>query len=311
MIDVCICTHDPRPSLLGAVIDALAAQFAHADAFRVTLIDNASHPPLTEHVLRPLQRRGVAIRLVSESKIGLVHARLRAIEETNASWILFVDDDNVLAPDFIAEGLRFIDANPDVGCFGGRLILPSNLRVPTGCEPFLPFLGIRDLGGQTRKGRSAVWVEYEPPGAGAFVRREVLIRFSQLARERPEVFSLGRAGDSLASCDDALLMSCANDVGLALAYDPALRLEHHIGPERFDRVYLRRLLRAFGESEVMLLRARTAAVSPPFHYASTPAFALVLCLGFAKNMLRSVDFALARSAFHLAARKAFRTVPGH
>lgn len=305
MIDVCICTHNPRRPLLATVIEAIAAQDAPAETFRVTIVDNASDPPVDEAVLASLQQRGVTTRLVREPQTGLVQARLRAIDATDGEWILFVDDDNVIAPNFVNEGRRFMAVHPEVGCFGGRLILPREIEVPAGREPFLPFLGIRDLGDAPQIGRSPAWVEYEPPGAGAFVKRAVLNRFKQLTRERPEAFALGRSGGGLASCDDSLLMSCADDVGLAMAYDPTLQLDHHIAVERFDRTYLRRLMRAYGESQVTLQRARTGTAVIPRYYASTPFFTAMVCLGFLKNALRSVDFAIAQTEYHFAARKAF------
>ena len=307
MLDVCICTHNPRPAVLDAVIASLAAQTVDADAFCVTLIDNGSALPVSPDAIAPLVARGVAARIVGEPRTGLMHARLRAVDETGGDWMLFVDDDNVLAADFIQNGLAFIAAHPEVGAVGGRLLLPAGVCVPKNRAPFLPFLGVRDLGDEPRIGRTSVWVDYEPAGAGAFVRRDVLMRFKTLTQERPYALALGRSGGSLASCDDSLLMSCAGDVGLAVAYSPTLRLEHHIAPERFDSAYLHRLMAAYGESQVTLQRARTGRVEIPSYYAWLHLFAVMIVAGFVKSGLRSVDFARAQVGYHFAARHAFRT----
>lgn len=305
MLDVCVCTHNPRRPLLDAVIASIVAQTAPAASFRVTVIDNASEPPISPEALDPLTQRGVTARVISEPRTGLMHARISAINATDGNWMLFVDDDNVLAPDFIENGLAFIAAHPEVGAVGGRLLLPGDIAVPEGREPFLPFLGIRDLGDQPVIGRSPVWVEHEPAGAGAFVRRDVLVRFEQLTKENPEAFALGRSGGSLASCDDSLLMSCADQIGLALAYAPTLRLDHHIAHERFNLGYLRRLMAAYGESQVTLQYARSGHVEVPRYYASTAFFALMIIVSFLKNAPRSLAFAQAQTGYHLAARRAF------
>ena len=61
---------------------------------------------------------GITARIVCEPELGLYAARHRAIRETDGDWIIFVDDDNELRPDYVSEGVRFISEHPEVGCFG-------------------------------------------------------------------------------------------------------------------------------------------------------------------------------------------------
>ena len=44
-------------------------------------------------------------RHVLEEKVGLTFARLCGIEESQASLLVIVDDDNILAPDFLERAI--------------------------------------------------------------------------------------------------------------------------------------------------------------------------------------------------------------
>jgi hypothetical protein len=263
MVALCICTHNPRAGILAAVIRSVAAQDAPPGSFSVVLVDNSSTPALSEAVLGPVRAAGIEATLLAEPVPGLQRARLRAIRATSAEWILWVDDDNELFPDFIRRGLEFIAAHPAVGCFGGRLLLPESLKPAAWVVPFLPSLGIRDLGGQTIVEQQPGWTSAEPPGAGAWVRRSVIGAYLRLAESDTSFFRLGRTGAAdLASCDDSAMMRCAVRVGLACAYAPDLRLWHHLSPHRFGFRYLMRLMRAYGRSNVLLERVLAGATAP-------------------------------------------------
>jgi len=304
-VDVCVCVHNPRMPLLRLVLSALARQTAPPEAYRVFVVDNASKPPVPEEVLTPLAKRGVKSFIVSEPKPGLSQARLRAIEVTDASWVLFVDDDNVLDVDFLDEGSKFIAGNPNVACFGGRLLLPPELTPAEWCKPYLPYMAIRDLGDTVLSGVSETWQQWEPPGAGVFVRREILVQYRDLAARRPEVLSLGRTGsNNLASCDDSLLMSGAAKFGMATAYNPRLQLWHHLNPSRFRLKYLLRLMKAYGCSHVTLERIQKGRVTIPRHYAP-PVLLRTLLDAFISDMRGSLAYAVGKAIYHLSACREF------
>jgi glycosyltransferase involved in cell wall biosynthesis len=252
-LELCVCTHNPRTEILAKVLSSIAAQDAGKSSFRFVLVDNASTPRLSEEVLAPLRAAGIEARLLREDTPGLQRARLCAIRRTTSDWLLWVDDDNELFPDFVRRGLEFIAAHPEVGCFGGRLLLPEELKPADWVTPFLPYLGIRDYGDEAIIARLRAWGPAEPAGAGAWVRRSVIAEYLRLAASDESFFRLGRTGTAdLASCDDSCMMQCADRVGLACAYVPTLRLWHHLSQHRFRYGYLMRLMRAYGRSHVLL-----------------------------------------------------------
>jgi glycosyltransferase involved in cell wall biosynthesis len=305
LVDVCICVHNPRLSVLRLVLYALARQTVVPEAYRVFIVDNASQSPVPAEVLAPLAERGIKFCIIHEPRLGIAQARLRAIEATEAAWVLFVDDDNVLDVDYLEEGFKFIAGNPNIACFGGKLLLPSELTPAKWCRPYLGYLAIRDLGDAVVSGVSETWQEWEPPTAGAFVRREVLMQYEVLAARCRDVLSLGRNGtNNLASCEDSLIMSMAAKLGMATAYNPRLRLWHHLNPRRFQLTYLLRLMKAYGFSHVTLERIQKGHVSPPRYYA-VPAVFRTLLGAFMSDRQQSLAYAVGKTVYHLSACREF------
>jgi glycosyltransferase involved in cell wall biosynthesis len=306
-IDVVLCTHDPRPEVLALALRSIARQTARLPSFRVVVVDSASSPPLGEEILAPLRAAEIDAALVREDVPGLVRARLRAARETGAPWMLFVDDDNELADDYVEAGLAFLASRSDVGCFGGRILLPSTVCPPRWATPFLPWLGIRDPGGDVITGSSLEWGPWEPAGAGFWIRRDQLEAYRSRVERDPRALALGRSGrGGLASCEDSLMAREGVRLGLLNAYVPGLVLWHHLDPARFRLGYLCRLLRGFGESRV-LLEALLAdgPVGTPCSYRGLR-FLRRLASEVNAGRKRSLAFGAGMAAFHVGAWAAYR-----
>lgn len=304
IVDACLCTHDPRPEILARAIGALAKQSVGAAGLRVLVVDNASATPLTEEILAPLRAAGMPARLVREERLGISHARLRAAGETGAEWVLFVDDDNELARDYVEKGIAFAAANPDVGCFGGKLLLAPELAPARWVVPFLPYLGIKDLGDETLSGRSDKWERWEPPTAGAFVKRPLLDLYRSQSAQGETLARLGRKGrGNLASCEDSLIMRNAFALGLANAYCPGLVLYHHLDPRRFAFRYLIRLLYGYGVSHVVLESVLAGPQAIPPYYRSLELFARTIYSIFQQERRHSLAYGVGQVAYHFGARR--------
>src|SRR4030095_1866009 len=96
-LSVAICTHNPRADYFARTLDGLRAQTLSRNEWELLIVDNASAPPLAPDL--SWHPRG---RIVREERAGLTPARTCAIRSTIADLIVFVDDDNVLAPDYLA-----------------------------------------------------------------------------------------------------------------------------------------------------------------------------------------------------------------
>jgi glycosyltransferase involved in cell wall biosynthesis len=301
-LDVCICTHNPRRDVLAKVARSIASQTASREAFRVVIVDNCSSPEVTASDFQDLLDVGIEFEIVREPVLGLTRARLRAISVTRGNWILFVDDDNELASDYIAAGLAILAGEPDLGCFGGKLLLPDCLSPQSWVQPFLPYLGIKDAGDQVITSMLDSWGDWEPPGAGAWVRRPLLELYSSRVLATKGAYRLGRNGTaSLASCDDSMLMRGAARLRLFASYQPTLVLHHHLDPRRFRLDYLVRLLYSYGVSHVVLENVLRGSRRVPDYYQTRRQLIRLCTSTLAKHWAISWRYALCMAVYHLGA----------
>lgn len=262
-IDVCICTHNPRSKVLNVVLQAIAKQTLSKDAFQVWVIDNASNPGITDRDLSILAAAGVKHHLIVEPKLGIMYARRRAIEATKGDILVFVDDDNELQDSYLEIVAEIAENRPDIGCFGGKLLLDPNLDYPEWIEPILPYLAIKDLGDAEITKCVDTWGIWEPPTAGMAVRRKAIDLYLKRLDELPQDLLLGRQGrKGLLSSEDSLIARGAYLLGLSCSYQPRLQLTHHLNPDRFKFLYMLKLGYSYGRSNVLLDRALNIPVLP-------------------------------------------------
>src|SRR6478609_179898 len=101
-VSVIICTHNPREHILLRAVEGLRRQTLPVSRWEFVLIDNASAKPVAEYLDLTWHAAG---RIVREDELGLTPARLRGIAETRGDLVIFVDDDNVLDPDYLEQAV--------------------------------------------------------------------------------------------------------------------------------------------------------------------------------------------------------------
>lgn len=248
-LSVVICTHNPRPQYLSRVLDALRAQTFPFDAWELLLIDNASAEP-------PAGRYDVswhpAGRHVREDELGLTPARLRGIAESRGDVIVFVDDDNVLAPDYLGEAARIGNEYPFLGAWGAGTIEAEFETTP---QPwvyaFLQELAVRSVDRIRWSNDVNDWLA-TPVGAGQCVRRLVANRYREEILQDPERKALDRRGSSLSGAGDLDLAYTSRNFGFGWGNFPTLCMLHLIPPVRTTEDYMLRISEAAGESLVLL-----------------------------------------------------------
>src|SRR6185436_19902652 len=108
-VSVAICTHNPRRDYLRRALAALEAQTLARDRWELLIVDNGSTQPQAGVWDVSWHPRATIVR---EDHLGLTPSRLRAIAETGGELLVFVDDDNVLDSEFLAEALRVRERHP-------------------------------------------------------------------------------------------------------------------------------------------------------------------------------------------------------
>jgi len=240
-ISVVICAHNPRPERLRRTLDSLEGQSLSRLRWELLVVDNASDASVADGY--DLTWHGRA-RHIREEKLGLTPARLRGIAETNGELVVFVDDDNVLAPTFLEEASHIWRRYPYLGVFGSGDIVPEfEIDPPSEIRPHLNLLALRTIT-QAQWSNNVGDFDSTPWGAGLCISRQVADTYGLLVhRLGPEVIAvLGRRGRALYSGEDDVFSWVAVSLGLGFGVFPSLQLTHLIAADRLNRQYFLRLI---------------------------------------------------------------------
>jgi glycosyltransferase involved in cell wall biosynthesis len=255
---------------MARTLDGLARQTLAVPTWELIVVDNGSSPPLAA---QPEIKRFARARLVIEPHAGLTRARLRGISEARGELIVFVDDDNVLAPDYLDQVHRLMTVCLNSGAAGGKVDAEWESLPPAWTSPFHGLLALADHG-DTRLvapgAPGAPWPPFAPVGAGLAVRRTHALAYAAAIRSSPARLDLDRRSGSLSSGGDNDLVFSILHAGADVIYEPALVLTHLIPAGRLDPHYLSRLNRGIMRSWVRVLALHGQCPWPPIPRWTVP-----------------------------------------
>jgi glycosyltransferase involved in cell wall biosynthesis len=239
-ISVIICSHNPRRDYLCRVLESLQAQTLRRDTWELLLVDNASEQRLAEHWDLSWHPNHAHVR---EDVLGLTPARVRGIEAASGDLVVFVDDDNVLAPDYLGRAVTLWHAHPHLGLLGAGVLTPEFEAQPlpeTG--PWLNMLALRTAS-------NSFWtnnpkdINCVPWGAGLCVTRPIATAYVDWVTRLKVSDILDRQGEDHLFCGgDDLFSFAAAHAGSGFGIFPELRITHLIRAHRVTEPYLLRLV---------------------------------------------------------------------
>ncbi len=268
-LSIVIPAHNPNPGRLSRVLTGIREQSLGKDAYETIIIDNASSSALSVAQMARLGPIPDKLHVVREERMGLAFARQAGLRATRGKFVVLVDDDNVLAPDYLEQVLRFFAGHPQVGALGGRS-LPEFEQSPASWQrQFFPLLALRDPGDQPKISRglrpagavrNAYPTDAAPIGAGMALRREAALQW--LASSSGTQLSDRRGGELTSGGDNDIVLTLMKH-GWEVAYSPDLSLTHLIPAGRLDPAYLARLNRGIQKSWMQVLFRHEANPWPP------------------------------------------------
>jgi glycosyltransferase involved in cell wall biosynthesis len=231
------------------VVEALRRQTLSIEDWELLIIDNGSTDPISNALDLSWHP---AARHVFEPTLGLTPARIRGIHESRASTIVFVDDDNVLHPDYLIHVVELTMQQPALGAFGAGELTPEFEERPSKTiVPWLGFLALRtveddQLSSNFREKHCLPW------GAGLSVSRDVANQYIGLVNSLGITSVLDRRGDQLFAGGDDLFSLAAVRAEKQFGIFPRLKVLHLISAGRLSEQYLIRLGRAHAYSHAIL-----------------------------------------------------------
>jgi glycosyltransferase involved in cell wall biosynthesis len=246
-LSVVIPAHNPRRDYLARVLDSLRAQSLPMSHWELLVVDNQSNPPLEGSIDLSWHPRAIVIR---EYYLGLTLARVRGFKESNGSVIILVDDDNVLAMDYLAQVSTIASKFPFIGTWGGSIDpefeLPDHAP-PSALNALLTLRQVSaDLWSNDPDHHAST-----PWGAGLCIRREVADAYVREISENPTRASLDLRGKTLLYGGDTDIAYSGCRIGYAKGVFNKLHVTHLIPAERCTSDYLCRVAHGRGYSEVL------------------------------------------------------------
>jgi len=244
---VVICTRD-RAAVIGRAVEG-ALREARAAGGEVLVVDNGSTDGTPALLAELAARYAPLLRVTREPEVGLSVARNRGLAEMCGEIAVFLDDDAVPRPGWLAA-LCAPFRDPRVACVGGRIRLHFPTPPPAWLTPALhPALSAYDLGDEPRTVRYGE-ADY-PYGAN--------IAFRRTAARACGGFStrVGLRGDVQLQHEETDLCYRLERAGGEVRWVPAACVDHWISPERLTPAWLLTRHARGGESAaIFILRNR-------------------------------------------------------
>lgn len=183
----------------------------------------------------------IDFRTVHESTPGLMHARKLGIASSKYEFLLFVDDDNWIDSDYLANCHRIMSEFPNTAVLGGVGTAASN-SVPWWFKDYQQSYAT----GPQSETDGIVPTVY---GAGMCVRYSA---WAELENSGHKSIVLGRTGSKLSSGEDNEMCYSLRILGYDIRYSSHLTFKHDLPLDRLDWKHLRQLYFGFGEAKARL-----------------------------------------------------------
>jgi glycosyltransferase involved in cell wall biosynthesis len=246
-VSVIVLAHNPRVDYLTKVLDALRVQSLPQERWELLIVDNQSTPPL-ENLVNLNWHSNAAI--VREPELGITRARVCGLKQSVGWLAIFVDDDNVLAPDYLEQARKIADEFPFIGTWGGR-IDPEFENVDRAPPRELhSFLSLREVSADLWSNDQSHHAS-TPWGPGLCIRKTVADIYLQEVEKNRARLLLGVKGNARLAGDDTDIAYTGCRMGLAKGVFCRLQVTHLIPNERCTAPYLCRVAKGRGYSAVL------------------------------------------------------------
>ncbi len=252
-----LCAHNPRPDYFRRVIEACSGQKGLSASVEIIIVDSASDTPL-----KGWESNVPGCRTVRSDVPGLARARILGIRESTGETLVFVDDDTVLARNYLAQGLRILSGRPYLGAIGGQLVPEFEGPLSLDESYYRNYLAIREFQMAQWSNR---WDDFatSPIGGGMIVRRKVAEAWANRAEASSWRVGLGRNGQQLSGGEDIDLLHMACEMDYGKGVFPELLLTHLMPAHRLSPDFLVRIFEGNSRSSSYLSAMLNPEFSPP------------------------------------------------
>ncbi|MDR1683366.1 MAG: glycosyltransferase family 2 protein [Candidatus Symbiothrix sp.] len=246
---IIVCTYN-RAEYLKRTLQCIVEQTYSPEYFELLIVDNNCSDG-TADVCQSFiaQHPTLKIRYLKEKQQGISYARNLGVNEAQGVWIVFLDDDETVKPDFLQQLDDFSEEYLQAELISEPVQPVYETAPPDWMSPYM----LRLLTGAYNKGRSVKIVgRKDYPGTGhAVFKRYLFLRYGAFNTD------LGRKGNSLMGAEDKDFFLRLIQNNVRCYYVPKAVVFHHIPTSKLSENFFRRIALAVGKSE----QVRTLSLS--------------------------------------------------
>lgn len=261
-VSIVVCTFNSNQRI-AATLDSLRYIKFSKERYEVIIVNNRSTDSTRSMVDCYIKNYNLENwRIIDETRLGLMYARLCGIQNSKYEIISFVDDDNQVEENWVEVLIDSFERNPEIGILGCEsLVVNSDF-----CEYpdwFSFFSKSYAVGRQVEESngsslisngiymKDAIW------GAGMSIRSQVYKKLNELSFEP---ILTGRKGISLSAGDDTEICFASRLLGYKIGIILGTTMTHSVPVSRVTEHYLRKLNRGFGAAAFWLKLYRIKAI---------------------------------------------------
>ena len=238
---IIIATH-ARPASVARLVESLAPQIRPGEDELIIAENGVAEPSI-------INEAPVEMDHLHDPRPGKCRIQNRAIERAEGEIIVCLDDDLVVALDYVVEVERFFDTHPEFAAMKGRTLPAEDPVKKVGPTAVYLDLPIVDHGDEVIEVRGVI-------GANMAFRKSALDKIG-LFDER---LGPGAAGHE----EETEMSQRLRRVGYRIGYAPKALVYHEVDPARADRERFIRVARERGFCRTLHERHSRAKVATDF-----------------------------------------------
>jgi glycosyltransferase involved in cell wall biosynthesis len=241
-ISVVLCCYNSI-SRLHPTLTALSKQIFKGNIlWEIIIVDNASTDntgAVAIEIWGSLNKNNpIPFNVVYEYLPGLGNARKKGLASAAYNFVLFCDDDNWLATNYVEGVYNVLTTDSSIAACGGIGLPVFETEKPFWFDEYSEAFAV---GSQLINEEHGVL--FNLYGAGMAVNKNA-IEYLAATNFKPQMF--GRTGKKLSSSEDTELTYAFVLMGYQLHYAADLQFFHFLPKERLELNYLEKLFKAFG-----------------------------------------------------------------
>lgn len=242
-ISIIICCYNSADKLPATLMHLAKQQLTEVNA-ELVIVDNNSNDLTNEIALQLWNKLGspFPLTIVQEPDPGLSNARKKGIAVSKNNYLVFCDDDNWLAEDYLTIVKNRFDADQNLAIIGGMGFAEFETKAPTWFGQFYQSYAV----GAQAPTESAVNNVY---GAGMAIRKDVL---HETYHKFGSLLLSGRKEKKLSAGEDSEICLRVKLLGYQILYTDKLVFKHYLTANRLTWTYVKKLHTGFAHSFVPL-----------------------------------------------------------